>query len=233
MIISPERFWHENLGRFLHPGVKPGEDPVMAALSKSYKHAAKESILRLGSGKAASLIQDGSAVLMADIRLEHAVPDSVRLQPGTWRTVPNWMAEIITAPPEPPFMFIIYGKNPAIKDRLRLNATRDTIEICGAQTIRCRPAVVRAGLEAIGDMPASVWRKAVLWADLRDRDLRNVARSDEELDRIATKYPNILDVLDAIPERGTGDYEAMALVHSVRTKDAALRSADEIAGIAA
>lgn len=225
--MNPLDFWGANLGRHLCPDLPNGQDLVATALSKSYRHASKQSLLRLGSGKAASLIQEGSAILMADIRLDHPTPPGLTIHPGTWRTVPNWMAEIIVSPPDAQFMFVVYGKNPYIQDRLRLNATNDVVEICGAESLRCRPAVVRAALEAIGDMPPAIWRKAAFLADQRDRNQISATRIDAELDKLAAKQPTLFDLLDALPPFGSGDYDATTLVHAVRTKDAAARSADE------
>lgn len=226
--MNPLDFWGANLGRHLCPSVPEGKDLVATALSRSYKHANKESLLRLGSGQAASLIQEGSAVLMADIRLDHPAPPGLVIHPGTWRTIPNWMAEIIVSPPEGKFMFVVYGKNPYIQDSLRLNATNDIVEICGAQSIRCRPSVVRAALEAIGDMPPAIWRKAAFLADQRDRDQLASKRIDAELDKLAAKHPTLFDLLDVMPPYRSGDYEATTLVHAVRMKDAAARSANEV-----
>jgi len=226
--LSPAEFWGANLGRLLCPDVPEGQDPTDVALSRSYWHASKPVRFRLGSGKAASLVQSGSATVMADIRLDHPLPPGLTLKPGTWRTIPNWMAEIIVSPPEPPFLFVIYGKNPNIRDRLRLNTTTDVVEICGAQNLRCRPAVVRKALDAIGDTPPAAWRKAAYLADRRDRNQLAAKRIDDYLAKLAAKHPALFDLLDALPEFGSGDYEATTLVHAVRTKDAARPAVEDL-----
>lgn len=226
--MEPLKFWHNNLGRHLYPNPKRGEDAASIALSQSYLHAAKSTTLRLGAGKAASLIMDGSAILMAEIRLPHDIDPALTVMPGEWRTVPNWMAEIIVTPPEAPFMFVVYGKNPYIQDKLRINATQDVVEICGAQQLRCRPAVVRSALAVIGDLSPTVWRKAAFLNDQCRRDPVSPSRKvwEAEIDKLAAKNPSLEDVLDALPPFGSGDYEAVTLVHAVGAKNAA-RSADE------
>lgn len=225
--MDPVKFWHDNLGRHLYPNPKQGEDPVKIALSQNYLHATKASALRLGAGKAASLVQDGRSILMADVRLPYAFYPGLTLKPGTWRTIPNWMSEIIEDPPEPPFMFVIYGKNPNIQDRLRVNATQDVVEICGVQQLRCRPSVVRQALDDIGDMSPAVWRKAAFLYDWWKRDPMKKDRLDEEIDKLTAKHPMLEDLLYKLPPFGSGDYEAVTLVHSVRGKMNAARSADE------
>lgn len=224
--LIPLDFWYANLGRHLFGHAKSVQDAVSTALSQNYLHATKSSSLRLGSGKAASLVMDGSAILMADIRLPHDPPPSLKLMPGEWRTIPNWMAEIIMNPPEPEFMFVVYGKNPGIQDKMRLNVSKDVVEICGAQQLRCRPSVVRDTLAVIGDMSPTVWRKAAFLADQFNRDFRSRTRITAELDKLSDKHPRLEDVLDALPPFGSGDYEAVTLVHAVGMKNA-VRSADE------
>lgn len=228
-MLFAENFWYTNLGRHLCSGNLDPAQGLVKALSQNYLHAAKETSLRLGSGKAASLVMDGKAILMADIRLDHAPDASLTIMPGSWRTVPNWMAEIITSPPPPPFMFVAYGKNPYIQDKLRLNVSADVVEISGAQNLRCRPNVVRHALEAIGDTPPNVWRRAAFLDDRCTRDPVSRLREywEAEIDKLCGKYPSLLDLLDKLPPFGSSDYEAVTLVHAVRMKDAA-RSSDEV-----
>lgn len=216
--MNPIQFWGDALGRLICPVVPEGQDPIAAALGKSYRHATKDSLLRLGSGKAMSVIREDGAVLMADIRLDHPVPPGLTLHPGSWRTIPNWIAEVVVDPPDPPCMIVVYGKNPYIQDKLRLNLSTDVVEVCGAEGLRCRPAVVRKALEAIGDTPAAAWRKAAFLADMRDRNQLSAERIDEQLAKMEAKHPGLLDLLDALPAFGSGDYEATTLVHAVRAK---------------
>jgi hypothetical protein len=218
--LDAKKFWWDNLGKYLHPGAKPGQDNVAIALSQNYKHATKASDLRLGSGKCATLITEGNAIMMADIRLDHAVLNGLRIMPGTWKTVPQWMAEIIMSPPDPPFMFVTYGKNPKIADKLRVNATADVVEICGAEQWRCSRAVVTKALDAIGDLPPTVWRKAAYLNDLCDRDPTSNAYKAwiATLDKLIEKHPSLQGALDALPPFQSQDYNAIALVHAVRMK---------------
>lgn len=227
--MKPDEFWNANLGRFLVGERLDCAASVAKALSQNYLHGTKETFLRLGAGKAASLVMDGQAILMADIRLPHGIAPSLKIMPGSWRTVPNWMAAIIMSPPPAPFMFVIYGKNPSIQNKFRLNVSPDVVEICGAQQLRCRPSVVRRALEAIGDTPPTVWRKAAFIDDRCQRDpLSRFRKSwEEQLDKLHAKHPHLFDLLAALPPFGSGDYEATTLVHAVRMKDAA-RSSDEV-----
>lgn len=225
--MNPAKFWFDNLGRHLYPNPKPSEDAISIALSQNYQHATKSSALRLGAGKAASLVQDGRSILMADIRLTQDIHPGLTLKPGTWRTIPNWMSEIIEDPPEPPFLFVIYGKNPNIQDRLRVNATKDVVEICGAQQLRCRPSVVRQALDDIGDMSPTIWRKAAFLYDRWKRDPLNRERINADIDKLTAKHPGLDELLYKLPPFGSGDYEAATLVHSVRGKMNAARLADE------
>jgi hypothetical protein len=223
--MNPAEFWGDNVGRFLCPSVPVGQDLVTFAVGRNYKLADKDSEARLGSIKAASLAVPGDSVMMAGIRPDHPVPPQLTLRPGSWRTIPNWIAEIVTDPPPPPFMFVVHGKNPYMQDRWRLNLSSDVVEVCGAQSLRCRPAVVRKALEAIGDMPPAVWRKAAFLADMRDRNQLAAERIDEQLAKMETKHPGLSDLLDALPSFGSGDYEATTLVHAVRSKADAARPA--------
>jgi hypothetical protein len=223
--MNPIQFWHDNCGRFLCPVVPPGQDPVATAVGRNYKLSTKESESRLGSIKAASFVSEKGSTVMADIIPDHPLPPQLTLRPGSWRTIPNWIAEIVTDPPPPPFMFIVYGKNPYMQDRWRLNLSTDVVEVSGAQSLRCRPAVVRKALEAIGDMPPTVWRKAAFLADMRDRNQLAAERIDEQLAKMEAKHPGLLDLIDALPPFGSGDYEATTLVHAVRMKNAARSAA--------
>jgi len=225
--MDPVKFWFDNLGRHLHPNSKPGKDAISTALSQNYQHSQKSSALRLGAGKAASLVQDGRSILMADIRLTQDIHPGLTLKPGTWRTIPNWMSEIITNPPEPPFMFVIYGKNPNIQDKLRVNATKDVIEICGAQQLRCCPAIVREILDDIGDMSPAIWRKAAFLYDQWKRNPMARDRLNEDIDKLTAKHPRLEELMYKLPPFGSGDYEAVTLVHSVRGKMNAARFANE------
>lgn len=220
--MNPLEFWHHNLGRHLCPDPKPGEDATIRALSQVYRHATKNSVLRLGGGKAASLVMDGRAILMAEISLPEDAPGSLELdlKPATWRTIPDWKAEIIMNPPDPPFMFVIYGKNPYIQNKLTINATTDLVEISGTEQERYRPAAIREALAAIGTLPATVWRKAAFLNDQLDRDPLSpfTGKRQADLDRLCEKHPTLSAVMDVLPPFGSTDYDAITLIYSVMAK---------------
>lgn len=210
---DPFRYWYDNLGRHLHAG-RPDEAwraSALTALTRNYPMASKASTQRLGGGKAMSLTTDHGSVLMADIAV--SVPSHIDVRTGEWRTVENWIADVILHPPADRFLFILYGRKGGIESRLRFS-TADVVSVCGvddADSMCLDTATVRSALLAVQGIPKPVWGSAMRLMQQRDRG-QGAAGIDKKLDEMIAVHPALDHALDVLPAAGTDDFRAVEII---------------------
>lgn len=115
-------------------------------------------------------------------------------------------------------MFIVFGKNPHIMDRLRVTASPDVVRICGAETMDVRLEPVRAALAVVTGAPSATWRAAVRLRDERDRKPGRTAQIDQQLEAMLRRTPGLAAALETIPRPGTDEFAALSLIDAVQRK---------------
>ena len=220
-----QALWYRSLGR--HLDLTPNADGgFQRAMSQTYQHPTKQVSMRLGAGKAMSVVTENGATLMADIVPPRALPPSVVLHPGSWRTIPNWMADILQSPPGEPFLATVYGKSPARNGRMVLS-TPDMVTFAGDQiwTVRMRP--LRAALAAVAPLKGDAWKRLGDLSEARERDPAQAAFIDQQIDSLIAKQPRLEGLLEILPRPGSGEWQALMLVINVKLKAAKVSAAEE------
>lgn len=159
--------------------------------------------------KNAALVAPGSSVLLADLAVP--LPFQTRKE-ACGRTA--FLAGVVREPPRPPFMVVVFGKNPAIQRGLRICFDDDSIEIGGADRLH----VSRAELARVQDRLRDAgldWELAVRLLKARaavfDAPVhrRTTAQAVYEKDVAKLHNSGAPAVLDALPSPGTDLYRVM------------------------
>jgi hypothetical protein len=218
--LDPLDFWYRGIGQYLHSAVSNESNPAIVALSRNHAHAANAgSAVRLGGGKAMSLVTETGCVLMADIKPCRQPPASTVIHDGSWRTIPNWIAEIVLSPPASPFMVVIHGKDWNTIHNWRINYGSDVISLSGVETATINRALV-AGLYADLDGIAPMqWRAAARALERRKRNHSEAESIDAEIDAMIVKCPALDAVIDRLPAVGSDDFNMLSLLCGDREKN--------------
>jgi len=218
-VTTPLEFWYRGIGQYLHPAVDPGVDPAIVALSRNHRHSQSGSLIRLGGGKAMSLVCEDRAILMADITPCTQPPENVEIKDGSWRSIPNWIAEIIRNPPPPPFLVVIHGNAWDTIANWRINQSTDFISLSGVWTETVNRAVVSKAFADLEGIPNAVWRSACNLLEKRKRDPSQAKQIDAMLDAVIAKTPALDAIIDTLPPTSSDDFEIISLLCGDREKN--------------
>jgi hypothetical protein len=219
--ISAETWLYDKFVRFLDPGDCDSDPGLVRGLSISLRHARKPgATMRIGFGSGVLVTCDRVLVASDVVPLRKPSGNVV------WRRLADLTSyrmrtKILLDPPEPPFLFVAFGKKPDIRTSLRLTVSRDVIEFCGegAMTVRRRPVI--AAYERLDGVPAALYRTLTTLTYRSNRDPRQVsARS--AIEQLLIKHGEIgrraLDVAMTGPHRYTDEYDALSRLLTAREK---------------
>jgi hypothetical protein len=218
---SIETWFYDRFVRFLDPGDYDPESGILRGLSMSLPHAGKPgATMRIGVGSAV-LVTDDRVLVAADV-----VPTSEPSSDVVWRRLADltpyrMRINILLDPPQPPFLFVAFGKKPDVRALLRLTVSRDVIEFCGegAMTVRRRP--VMAAYEQLDGIPAALYRTLAALVYGSNRDPRQVTARNA-IEKLLIKHGELgqlaLDVAMTGPHRYTDEYNALSRLLTAREK---------------
>jgi len=149
-VITAQQYWHERLGRHILPGAE-WRDALMA----SYPHAqpGKPRTRLGGSEPGRFLVSDAGAQVWAPVLPDADLPSHISFQPTGARKRRDWIVDIITDPPKPPFLSASVGLSGADAAFWQISISADLIAFGGAAALfEGQPLVTvdrQAFLEAI------------------------------------------------------------------------------------
>ncbi len=189
------------------------------ALSRNHPHALQgKPAMRLGAAKSAALIRPGGTILMADVLPDR--PGGIERRDTAWRTVPNWQAEILADPPEPPFMYVVFQRDPAIEANLRITVSTGRVHICADSVLSVDTARLARARHALpAGCAGKTWRRAV-W--LRDAVAAAAVTRDwakAEMDKLEKRCPGIRAALPDLPREHTPEHQALGLITAQADKE--------------
>jgi len=149
-LITAQEYWQDRLGRHILPEGGDWRDALMA----SYPHAvAGKPRTRIGGSEPGRfLISDAGAQVWAPVLPDLDLPPHISFQPTAARKRRDWLVDVITDPPEPPFLVASVGMSGADALFWRISTSADLIAFGGAAGLfEGQPTVIvdrRAFLDA-------------------------------------------------------------------------------------
>ena len=134
----------------------------------------------------------------------------------------RYFEELITNPPDAPFLVIKFDRSVISPDQLSLSLTTDRIHIChakGRQTLD-RP-LLQAGIQQLGgiDIRDLVKLRGTLDTLQADPDTAEAAQKTFSATQEKLDDQDVFDVLDLLPRRDTENWNV--LINSLRSREAA------------
>lgn len=226
--MTPAQFWYDGLGRYLHPGPDdPAAGPLLA-LTRAHEHLTPgKASMRLSKG-AMALVTEAGATLKANIKASRPLPPTVVLRDGSWRTSPNWLAEIIMSPPEGRFLIAEFGQQPYVLHTFQFS-TADMIHVGGAAPYTFMREPVVRGVEALQGFSPDARFKARCYYESRLQSRDQTERRDEAWAAYAAKFPGLEDAFSQAPPIGSVEFDMVRMVLAVREKAEETNSLGEAA----
>lgn len=214
------KFAYDHLAYYLHDGDYDPAGKTHYALTKRQPISTRAGDIRLGAmgdGLHMAVITESKTVLKADIKPSRPLPDSIEFKPATWRSNPAWRADIMTHPPQEPFMVIVFDKSTDYVDSLRLSSS-DVLFECGPRPRVYNLALIRRGLATFDSVDPAVMFDAKRLLDLRLRQSGSARFVDEKMAAIKETCADIFELCGEFPEVNTAEFDAIRMIVNVRAR---------------
>lgn len=133
-MLSPQDYWHENLGSFLAPDAESWR----AALMSTYPHfdSSKEKPVRMGGSEPARFLISAERVgVWSPIARPDGLDEHISIMPTSARKRRDWMVDVIMSPPSPPFLVASVGMSSADAAYWRMTTSKDLIAFGGSAAL--------------------------------------------------------------------------------------------------
>ncbi len=215
------KFAYDHLAHYLHDGDYDPAGKTLYALTKRQPISSKTGDIRLGAmgdGLHMAVITESKTVLKADIRPSRPLPETIEFKATSWRSNPAWRAEIMTHPPQEPFMVIVFDKSTDYADTLRLSSS-DVLFECGPKPRVYNLALVRRGLATFNSVDPAVMFDAKRLLDMRLRQSGAARFVDEKMAKLKEKCANLFELCSEFPEVNTAEFDAIRMIVNVRARE--------------
>jgi len=227
VVTEPEAWLYDRFARFLDPGDYDPEQGLVRGLSTNLAHSRKPGTrMRIGLGSGV-LVTERGVTVAADVVPSKPPPGDIKWSSLDRLSSYRMATEVLLDPPDPPFLFVAFGKKPDVRASLRISVSRDVVELCGdgAMTVRRRP--VMAAYEQLQDVPLAVFRTLSALVYHSGRDPRS-ASIKAAIERTVAKHGALgqraLDAALHGPRRETSEYAALSRLLTARDKLAKVSS---------
>ncbi len=215
------KFAYDHLAHYLHDGDYDPYGKTHYALTKRQPIASKDGEIRLGAmgdGLHMAMISASKTILKADIKPSRPLPVTIEFRPPGWRTNASWRADIMTDPPQEPYMVIVFDKSTDYADTLRLSSS-DMLFECGPKPQVYNLALIRRGLATFSSVEPAILFDAKRLLDLRLRQTQAARYVDERMANIRETCADIFDLCGEFPEVNTAEFDAIRMIAALRARD--------------
>jgi hypothetical protein len=225
--INPSWWLYERFIRFIDP-IENGDatDGLLRGLRNTLAHRRRRgSTMRIGIGSAVLVTQE-RVTAATDVAPLRPWANDIDCQTLDQRAAYSMQLNVLLAPPDPPFLFVAFGKQTDISRTLRLSVSHDIVELCGegAMTVRRQP--VMEAYHELENVQVGAFLRASRLIYLRQRDPRSAivqSQIDRLLDKATDGTRRAFEIAEAGPRRQTPEFAALAKLLSARRKATATR----------